>query len=180
MAVLNEGQATRRCRVSGKGSAPDQAFVHSSKLDRFSWKVVEDFGSDHLPIIISYQDMFPTVNNKPVYKWNLKKADWEKFSEEVEKTIPRNYARKNLDKIEKCLRKAVIKAANKHSGKKKISVKVKSYLTAEVKESIKNRNALSKEIGTSWRRWKKACTLGFLFIWGGGFIFSGFLYRDPI
>ena len=157
MAPLNDGHSTRRCRTSGKGSAPDQAYVHSSKLDRFSWEVTEGFGSDHLPIIISYQDMFPTVNNKPSYKWNLKKADWDKFTEEVEKTIPTNYARKSLNKIEKRLRKTIIKAANKHIGKKKINMKVKSYLTAEVKESIRKRNVLSKEVGTSRRQWREAC-----------------------
>ena len=55
-----------------------------------------------------------------------------------------NYARESSDKIEKCLRKAVIMDANNHIGKKKIAKKFKSYLNAEVKESIKNRNILSK------------------------------------
>ena len=87
----------------------------------------------------------------------MKKADWDKFTEEVEKTIPTNYARKSLNKIEKRLRKAIIKAANKHIGKKKINMNVKSYLTAEVKKSIQKRNALSKEVGTSRRQWREAC-----------------------
>ena len=157
MAPLNNGEATRKCRTSGKGTAPDQAFVHASKLDRFTWEVAEGLSSDHVPIIITYQDMFPTINDNPIYKWNLKNAEWEKYSELVERNIPTRYARKGLDKVEGILRKAMIKAAKKHIKKKKITSKVKSYLTTEVKEAITRRNALSKSMGENRRQWRDAC-----------------------
>lgn len=158
MTAINDGKATRRSRnAEGKGTAPDQAFVHASKMDRFTWEVVDDLPSDHKPIIITYQDQFPTINNKPTYKWNLKKADWEKFAEMVEENIPRHYAAKNLNKVEKLLRKAIVKAANKHIKKKKITPNVKCYLTKEVKESIKKRNELGKKMSTNRRLWVEAC-----------------------
>ena len=157
MTPINDGKPTRRCRKSGKGTAPDQAFVHASKLDRFTWEIVDDLSSDHSPIIITYQDQFPTINNKPTYKWDLKKAEWGKFAEMVEKNIPRHYAAKNLNKVEKCLRKTIIKAANKYIKKKKITPNVKCYLTAQVKESIRKRNLLSKTMGANRRQWVEAC-----------------------
>ena len=157
MAPINDGKPTRKCRKDGKGTAPDQAFVHASKLDKFTWEVVDDLSSDHSPIIITYQDQFPTINNKPTYKWNLKKAEWDKFAEMVEKNIPRHYAAKNLNKVEKRLRKAIIKAANKYIRKKKITPNVKCYLTPQVKEAIKKRNALSKKMGENRSQWVEAC-----------------------
>ena len=157
MSPINDGKPTRRCRKSGKGTAPDQAFVHASKLDRFTWEVVDDLSSDHSPIIITYQDQFPTVNYKPAYKWNLKKAEWDKFTASVEENIPRQYAAKNLNKVEKRLRKAIIKAANKHIKKKKITPTAKCYLTAQVKEAIRKRNLLSRTMGANRRQWVEAC-----------------------
>ena len=42
-------------------------------------------------------------------QWNLKKAEWDKFTALVEENIPRHYAAKNLNKVDKLLRKAIIK-----------------------------------------------------------------------
>ena len=114
MTAINDGRATRRSRnAAGKGTALDQAFVHSSRVDKFTWQVLDDLSSDHKPIIITYQDQFPSINNKPTFKWNLKKADWAKFSAMVEESIPRHYAAKNLNKVEKLLRKAIIKSGSR-------------------------------------------------------------------
>ena len=158
MSAINDGRATHRSRnAEGKESAPDQAFVHVSRMDRFTWKVVEDLPSDHRPIIITYQDQFPTINNKDTYKWNLKKAEWDKFTALVEENIPRHYAAKNLNKVDKLLRKAIIKAANKHIKKKKITPQTKCYLTKEVKESIKERNKLGSTMSSNRREWIEAC-----------------------
>jgi len=126
-------------------------------VDKFTWQVLDDLSSDHKPIIITYQDQFPSINNKPTYKWNLKKADWAKFSAMVEESIPRHYAAKNLNKVEKLLRKAIIKSANKHIRKKKITPHTKCYLTDEVKRTIKERNELGKTMGANRGEWIEAC-----------------------
>ena len=158
MTAINDGRATRRSRnAAGKGTAPDQAFVHASRVDKFTWQVLDDLSSDHKPIIITYQDQFPSINNKPTFKWNLKKADWAKFSAMVEESIPRHYAAKNLNKVEKLLRKAIIKSANKHIRKKKITPHTKCYLTDEVKKTIKERNELGKTMGANREQWIEAC-----------------------
>ena len=71
--------------------------------------------------------------------------------------FPRHYAAKNLNKVEKLLRKAIIKSANKHIRKKKITPHTKCYLTDEVKRTIKERNELGKTMGANRGEWIEAC-----------------------
>ena len=59
----------------------------------------------------------------------MKYADWVKYREEVDRTIPRHYKKKNINKVEKKLRKAILKAANKHVRKKKIMDNNKCYMS---------------------------------------------------
>ena len=117
MLAVNDGRPTHDSRSSGTASAPDVTFVHTSMMDRVSWETVSDLSSDHRPIK-TYRDHFPKVNYKPSFKWRLKKADWTKFREDVDSEIPVRYKKKNINKVEKLLRKAILKSANRHIGKK--------------------------------------------------------------
>ena len=65
MKFINTGEATHVNRSTGSESAPDVSFVHSSLLDKVSWRVVDKLGSDHKPIIITYEDEMINVNVKP-------------------------------------------------------------------------------------------------------------------
>ena len=91
MAWINSGEPTHINRSNGKESAPDTAFVHSSLLDKVSWRTTDKLGSDHKPIIVSYEDEMVRVNNKPRFKWKLSVADWEKYNSDIEKNLPKNY-----------------------------------------------------------------------------------------
>ena len=104
LAQLNSGAPTHINRKKGRGTAPDTSFVHASLLDRCTWKTVNAFGSDHLPILIEYEDQIPVVNVKPTYRWKLKEAEWDKFTEEVEKRIPARLEGRDLNRLEKSLR----------------------------------------------------------------------------
>ena len=153
MCTINDGTRTHIDYSTKKrektGTAPDITFVHPTLLDRMTWEVVNDLGSDHLPIMITYMDDIPTVNNKPTYKWRIKDADWESFRQTVEKGIPNNYGQKNVDKVEKALRKAILKGGNQHVRKRKITQKNKSCLTTEIKELCKKRNKLRKTVSNN-------------------------------
>ena len=118
---------------------------------------MNDLSSDHRPIIVTYRDSIPQVNNRPAYKWRLKKADWDKFRDEVEDNIPMRYEKKNINKTEKLLRKAIIKAANKHIRKKKVTESTKCYLTGEIKEEIRKRNKLRKTLSRNREEWIESC-----------------------
>ena len=156
MLPLNDGSHTHTSRSSGTQSAPDVTLAHVSMMDKMKWEQVDDLGSDHVPIIITYQYHIPTVNNRPTYKWRLKDADWDSYRREVERSIPLHYKRKNINKVEKRLRK-VNQAANKHIGKKKVTDDNKCYLTTEVKEAIRRRNALRKTVSDNREQWIEAC-----------------------
>jgi len=158
MVVTNDGSPTHVSRSSGSQTAPDVTLAHASIVDRISVNKLQGIGSDHIPILITYQDHIPRVNSKPSFKWKLKDANWASFRTEVERNIPSNYEKKmNVNKLEKKLRRAILKAAGKHIGKKKITENTKSYLTQEVKEEIKKRNALRRTVKDNREEWIQSC-----------------------
>ena len=82
---MNDGKPTHFNRSTGGEAAPDTSFVHSSLLDKVSWRTTKKLGSDHLPIIITYEDEMVKVNDRPKFKWRLSEANWESYAEEMEK-----------------------------------------------------------------------------------------------
>ena len=157
MASLNTGEATHVSRSTGTLSAPDITFAHSSMMDKLSWKTLNVLGSDHKPILITYEDEMIRVNNKPKYKWKLGKADWENYSQDVEDSIPTTFDKSSITKLEKKLRKAMTNSANKNIGKKKITMKSKPWMTSEIKEAITKRNELRKTVAQNREEWIDAC-----------------------
>ena len=142
-----------------KDTTPDISLIHSSLAGKFTWSVHEDLGSDHKPIIASYQEMnsVPALENKPMYKWNFKQADWSKFTQEVEDMIPSRYHRTSTNKLEKKVRNIITKAAKKHIGKKKVTDKTKPGFTPEIKQAIKERNKLREARAANRKPWIEAC-----------------------
>ena len=150
MACLNDGSLTHTNRAKGTSSAPDTTVVHSALLEKITWKVCNNLGSDHLPILITYKSKFSKVNSTPKFKWKLEEARWKEYSEEIEKNIPTTYmkrknpSQKYINKLEKKFRKITIKAANEYVGKKKVGRESRCWLTPEIKEAIEERNQLRK------------------------------------
>ena len=158
MEVFNRGDHTRVNRKEGgRSSAPDMSISHISLLDKLTWETVVDFGSDHLPIIVTYTDQIKRIDTKPKFKWKLDDANWSKFAEDVDRRLPKIYKRKNINKLEKRLRKAIIKAANTHVGKKRVDNKKRTTTTPEIKEAIKIRNTLKQTLPQNRRSWIDAC-----------------------
>ena len=93
MTYLNNGEATHISRIDSSLSTPDVSFIHASMIDDWDWKVLPKMGSDHNPIIMNFtiESAIPKVNEIPKYKWNLNKADWEEFSNQIEHDIPNEY-----------------------------------------------------------------------------------------
>ena len=157
MACINDGTPTHVHRSTGRESAPDTTFVHSSLLDKVSWRTTKKLGSDHLPIIITYEEEMMKVNDKPKFKWKLSDADWENFAVDVEKNLPKNPDKLDINRLEKKFRKSILKSAKKNIGRKKIDQKTKSWMTADIKEAIKARNELRKTVGQNRKEWIEAC-----------------------
>ena len=74
---------------------------HISLLDKLTWETVVDFGSDHLPIIVTYTNQIKRIDTKPKFKWKLDDANWSKFARDVDRRLPKIYERKNINKLEK-------------------------------------------------------------------------------
>jgi len=152
MISINDGSPTRTNRSARNDNdddtTPDISFVHSSLMDKFSWKVENELGSDHKPIIITYEESIPKVNETPRYKWNFKKADWKTYQKTTEEEA-RSVKGGTIKKMEKALRSIILKAANKHIGKKKVTESSKPWLTQEIKDEIQKRNALRATIGNN-------------------------------
>ena len=110
MACINTGEATHISRSTGKEGTPDTSFIHSSLLDKVSWKTTNKI-SDHKPIIITYEDQMMKIKTRTKYKWKISEADWEKFTNEIEQKIPQNFKRMSVNKLEKKLRKTILKSA---------------------------------------------------------------------
>ena len=85
-------------------------------------------------------------------------AQWLGYTDQVEKELPTEYSRKSARRIEKILRKTILKSARIHVGKKKLESKNKPCFTKEIKDKIKERNMLRKEIVNEPREeWIRLC-----------------------
>ncbi|CAL1544696.1 unnamed protein product [Lymnaea stagnalis] len=66
-------------------SRPDMTMVSEDIHNSIEWDVIEDIGSDHLPILlkITCQNANVPTTHKPVecFKWQYNKADWKKFKQ---------------------------------------------------------------------------------------------------
>ena len=60
MVVLNDGSSTHISRSCGSQTAPDVTLAHAALADRITWRKLDGIGSDHLPILITYQDHIPS------------------------------------------------------------------------------------------------------------------------
>ena len=66
-------------RPSGACTRPDHTLISADIQGQCSWEVLDDFGSDHLPILISIA--LEKGKGKPQRQtgWNYSKADWAEF-----------------------------------------------------------------------------------------------------
>ena len=75
-------------RSSGSRSSPDIFFASSSFALSCSWEVLQDLGSDHLPIFLSIPlspDFRP--NERPPF-FNFQKAGWDGFASYIDSHCP--------------------------------------------------------------------------------------------
>ena len=75
---LNEEETeTYFSKTHGTLSSVDISICSTNIVDKFQWHVLDDlYTSDHFPIIISYLDQSPNIE---IPKYNLNKADWNKY-----------------------------------------------------------------------------------------------------
>ena len=119
--ILNWDTPTR-LPSNATPSSPDVSLASASLITSCNWQTKKTMGSDHLPILISLQ-MAPS--STPSLHWNyviLKKANWERYSKDIEETMSTESDPTDCQQGEKILCAAIFKAASKHipSGRHKL------------------------------------------------------------
>ena len=149
MTPLNSGTHTHTCKRSGTAtlSAPDVAFANPRMLEKLEWETVNDLSSDHLPIIITYTTTTPHANTIPSYRFKFEDADWSAYTAQVEKNLPKLYRNDPPNKVEKKFRRVILRAAYDNISTKKTTPNTKCWFTKEIKEAIRKRNELRKQVG---------------------------------
>ena len=67
-------------------SSPDISFAPSSLAFSCSWEVLQDLGSDHLPILLSLSPVFCPNERPPSF--NFQKARWDGFASYIDSHCP--------------------------------------------------------------------------------------------
>ena len=147
LVIMNEcGSSTRFNRATGGLSSPDVTLVASSLATRCEWSVLEATGnSDHFPLlttvhlVVEHQHVLGSVP-----RWKRTDVDWHEWAEDVDKMCQsKPSVHKPTDRLTR-LTNIMIEAANRHIGKTKPGKSNRSWLNAEAREAIKDRNRKRK------------------------------------
>ena len=74
----NDSKPTLFHRPSGASKKPDHTLISADIRDQCHWEILEDLGSDHLPILISIKIEKEKHPSNRSTRWNYPKADWDK------------------------------------------------------------------------------------------------------
>ena len=79
LPLNNPDIPTLPCRFSGSRYSPDIFFAHSSLALSCSCEVLQDLGSDHLPVLLTVSLSLLFCPNKRHPSFNFQKARWDDF-----------------------------------------------------------------------------------------------------
>ena len=166
--IMNDGTHTRVNTHSAKNkpspasegkSAPDVSICGTFWSSKYTWKKSEAIGSsDHEPIEITLNEK---VSLQPIFKgiprWKSKGVDWATFATEVDDDVEKIPGYTNVHRLAKSFEDTIIKAALKIVGTTTPGKGRKPWITPKVKEAIRHRNKLRKNISKNREEWLTAC-----------------------
>ena len=166
--IMNDGTHTRvntrsalnKPSPASEGkSAPDVSICGTYWSSKFTWRTSEAIGSsDHDPIEITLNEK---ISLQPIFKgiprWKTKGVDWAKFTSEVDEQLDKMPDHTNVHRMAKDLEDVIIQTAQKFVGTTTPGKGRKPWITPEVKEAIKLRNKLRKNISKNREEWLAAC-----------------------
>ena len=156
----DSSQKTPVKTTEGK-SSPDVSICGSTWSRMFSWCTVDGIGSsDHAPISVVINS---SVNHGSVFKgqatWKMAGVDWKAFSTAVEMAVSNMESEINICDMVSEFQKALIDAGKRFVGTVKPGRRKKTWETPTVREAIRRRNRLRKQITTRRKEWMEACRL---------------------
>ena len=136
-------------RFSGSRPSPDISFAPSSLALSFSWEVLQDLTSDHLPILISIP-LSPVFrpNERPP-SFNFQKARWDDFASYFDSHCPSAEECSSLSSAAALFTSLTLNAAKSSIPFGRIKRRPKAWWSAEVEEAVsKSRKAFAAAHGS--------------------------------
>ena len=128
-------------RFSGSRSSPDISFAPSSLAFSCSWEVLQDLGSDHLPILLSVP-LSPAyrANKRPPF-FNFQKACWDGFASHFDSHCPsaEEYSSLSLFSAAVLFTSLALNAAKSSIPFGSIKRHPKTWWSAEVESAVSER-----------------------------------------
>ena len=121
----------------------DVSLASACLITSSEWQTHMTMSSDHLSILIGLQT---TATSSPARRTyiNLKKADWTRYRQEIERKLSSRHLPTNCQKDEKLFRATLLKAASHHipTGRRKLYTQ---QVPMEILAMIEGRDNLRKQ-----------------------------------
>ena len=111
--ILNWDSPTR-VPPNAEPSSPDFSLESASLITSCSWQTLLTLSSDHLPILIILQMKTPSNPDIRRAYVNLKKANWDRYRQEVEAVLSNRSHPTDCQRDEKIFCTVLLKAASQH------------------------------------------------------------------
>ena len=146
--LLQSKQTLPTClhRRHGTTSRPDLTLISTDLLSDTEIKVLDDIGSDHLPILTTVTLCKSSKPKTPRRTfWNFKKANWIEFRRITDADLEKIDQTETIEKIFSSICEIILKAAKKTipRGNRK---KFKPYWTREIGNAVKLRRKARKKV----------------------------------
>ena len=142
--ILNWDSPTR---LPGNAN-PSSPLALASLITSTNWQTKMNLGSDHLPILISLQIDVTITPIQHRTSINMKKANWDRYSREMEDKLSKGRLPTDFQKGEKILRAIILKAASHHIPSLRHRINTEPVPT-EVLEKMRVRDDLRSRDPTS-------------------------------
>ena len=122
-------------------SSPDISFAPSSLALSCSWEVLQDLGSDHLPILLSIPLSAVRRPNEHPPSFNFQKARWDDFASYTDSHCPsaEEYSSLSLSSAAALFTSLALNAAKSFIPFGRIKRPLKAWWSAEVESVVKER-----------------------------------------
>ena len=124
-------------RSSGSSSSPNIFFAPSTLAFSCSWEVLQDLGSDHLPILLSIPLSLVFRPNERPPSFNFQKACWDGFASHC--PLAEEYTSLSLSSAAPLFTSLTLNAAKSSIPFGRIKCPPKAWWSAEVEEAVSER-----------------------------------------
>ena len=152
---LNDGAATRFARYQqGQGcSSPDLTIVDASRTQHYSWSVLNELSSDHIPLLINWNQPVQVEDVRPIVKPNFRKADWSVYKSLVTEGIEQMTAESDIPDRLKTFSAILKDAAKVAVPRRVIREDDRPWMNSELRSLTRERNRLRRDMRHNREEW---------------------------